>query len=109
MKYHTNTGKIRLSAKERSELMTMKLLPKAYTSLGIIAAESYTITLPQHEVVRYLETMNLSFSHGYQQYWNHTPETIASFDAFEPITIVVRVFNNSLLTAPLLNAVIIGA
>lgn len=109
MKYHTNTGKIRLSAIERAELMTLRKLPKAYTSLGIISANSYTITLPQHEVVRFLETLNLNFAHGYQQYWNHTPETIASFDPFEPITIVVRVFNNSLLTAPLLNAVIIGA
>jgi hypothetical protein len=87
----------------------MRKLPKAYTSLGIIAAESYTITMPQHEVVRYLVTLNLNMAHGYQQYWNHTPETLASLGDFEPITIVVRVFNNSLLTSPLLNAVIIGA
>jgi hypothetical protein len=109
MKTHPVTGKIRLSAKERSELMTLRHIPKAYINAGLISAKSVTITLPQHEVVRYLTTLNLDIAHGYQVYWNHTPETLANLGDFAPITIVVREFNNFLLTAPLLNAVIVGA
>lgn len=100
---------MRLTASERSTLMTMRVLPKELTSLGLVGAESVTITLPACEVVRYLTTLNLNMAHGYQQYWNHTPTTIAEWPDYEPVTIVVREFNNSLLTTPLMGAVIIAA
>lgn len=109
MKLHPTTNLIRLSAYERSELMTIKNISNLYANHGIISADSYTITLPQHEVLRYLETMGLTIANGFQQYWHLTPEFMAGMSDYEPITIVVRKFNSNLLTMPLLNAVIIGA